>query len=336
MGQAFLSGHARAIASELAVRDNGIATLTTLDGTELCQVAAMQIAADPPLGTVPRKLFLPDGTMFETEDQEGVEAMMGKTRGSLLHELERFQPRLLAFVAILCVAIWLIWRYGLDVLASIAVALTPPILVEQIDRGTIQSLDLTMASPTRLSQDKINEVQEIFADLVNTLNAPHGTEFELLFRSVPGLGPNAFALPGGTIVMTDAFVRQFPDQDVLAGVLGHELGHAVGQHGLKQFYRSLGIFVLIAFLSGDTGPILEDVLLEGNVLLSLSFSRAHERQADAFGIRLSRDAGYDPAGLKIFFDEVAGRNVEAPKWLSSHPPSAERSKAIDGLVDALE
>ena len=135
-----------------------------------------------------------------------------------------------------------------------------------------------MASPSKLESDDQERVEEIFATMRAALSEDEQEhDFKLLFRSMPRVGPNAFALPGGTIVMTDQFVNRFPQEDVLAAVIGHEMGHVVEQHGLRQTYRSLSIAVLIAFLAGDVGAFLEEIILEGSVLLSLSFS-SHMRR----------------------------------------------------------
>ena len=305
-------------------------------GTVIGGAPLSQIEVDWPIGRQPRKLTLPDGTVFETDDHETIGQIVGTSAATELHKWEAFHPRLLGFVLACVVGVWIIYRYGLDILVAGAVALTPPPLVAQIDKGTMQVIDFQMAEETLLDTTDQARVEDIFANLLPHIEeVPKGTEFRLLFRNMPGMGPNAFALPGGTVVMTDEFVTSFPEEDVLAGVLGHEIGHVVERHGMRQLYRSLTIYILIAMMAGDTGPFLEEILLEGNVLLSLSHSRAHERSADKFGVALTARAGYDPAGLKVFFDEISGRFGEPPRWLSTHPGSNERSADIDGYIEAL-
>ena len=129
-------------------------------------------------------------------------------------------------------------------------------------------------------------------------------------------------------------VTVFDNEDVIAGVLAHEIGHVVEDHGLRQLYRSVGFYVLVALIAGDTGPILEDVLLEGGVLLSLSYSREHERAADAFGLRLADRAGYDPAGLLKFFASLPDARDTQSGWMSTHPASGERVEAIEEYIEA--
>lgn len=306
------------------------------DGVVIGGAPLSQIEVDWPIGRQPRKLTLPDGTVFETDDHEGIGQIVGQSAATELHRWESFHPRLVGFVLACALGVWIIYRYGLDILVAGAIALTPPVLVEQIDKGTMQVIDFQMAEESQLDATDQARAEDIFATLIPHIEeVPEGTNFRLLFRDMPGMGPNAFALPGGTVVLTDEFVTQFSEEDVLAGVIGHELGHVIERHGMRQLYRSLTAYILITLMAGETGPFLEEILLEGNVLLSLSYSRAHERSADKFGVGLSHRAGYDPAGLKVFFDKIGETYGEPPRWMSTHPGSKERAADIDGYIEAL-
>lgn len=341
-GHAYAARSSRRQPARLLTREGGEDLIVDIQGEEravLGSARLSEVQVDPPLGRAPRKLTLPDGTVFETEDHDGIEALTGQTRGSLLHHYEGFNARLIGVVAVCLAAAWVLWRYGLDIMASVAIAFTPPVVIEQIDVGSMQAMDFSMAEPSQLTQAQQTEVERIYRQMVRALPADTQEKhsFDLLFRDMPGMGPNAFALPGGTMVITDAFVERFPQPDVLAGVLGHEIGHVVEEHGLKRLYRSLSLYLLIAFLAGDTGPILEDVILEGNLLLSLSFSREQETAADKFGLALAKEAGFDPGGLKVFFRTMGDLygDREPAQWMSTHPNSAERVKAIDAFIDEL-
>ena len=308
------------------------------DGDRISTAPLAELRIDPPLGSAPRKLKFPDGAVFETQDHHEVEALTGDTRGSILHRYERFSPGLIGVVLACVAAAWVIYRYGLEIMVAAAIAATPAALIEEIDAGTLQTIDFTMAEPSQLSEDDKAKVEKIYQRLVRTLPQQVQDErsFDLLFRDMPGMGPNAFALPGGTMVMTDAFVEDFGSPDVIAGVLGHEIGHVVEDHGLKRLYRSLALYLLITLIAGDVGPILEDIVLEGNVLLSLSFDRDQEREADEFGLTLAHAARFDPHGLKQFFEALQQEyGAEPPQWMSTHPSHASRIEAIETFIEGL-
>lgn len=326
-GRAYLARTSNQVEASLEI-DASTATLKDAAGVTLTMCPAQDLQVDAPLGRADRRITLPDGTLFETPDHQAVAALTGQRSSDILHSAERFGPRLIYVTVAAILGVLAVWRFALPVLVWAAVALTPQPLRDAMDVGTLQAFDRTMASPTTLDQARQSEVQAIFENLISNLDTPSPDDFRLHFRSVPHIGPNAFALPGGTIVITDALVQRFPDEDVIAAVLGHELGHVVEDHGLTQLYRSLGIFVLISLIAGETGPILEDVILEGGVILSLQYSRKHEAAADTFGLTLTERAGYDPAGLIAFFEALPDSKVEDTSWEATHPASGARIKAI--------
>ncbi len=228
----------------------------------------------------------------------------------------------------------LIWRWGLDLLVALAVALTPAGLAETIDDGHVAFIDQVMAVPSALDDGQRESVRLVFRNIVSVAPEPPHGPYTLLFRDITGVGPNAFALPGGTIIVTDALVRTFPDPDVIAGVLGHEIAHVTEQHGLKRVYRSIGTFLLVALIAGDVGPIVEDMLLEGALLLSLARSRDQELEADRIGIGLAFDAGYDPVALVHLFEHLSHAS-DVPSWLSTHPALDERVPAVRRTADRI-
>ena len=333
-GRAYAAGRSRGEVAELRVA-NGRLELVGADGRRLAGAARGDLRFDAPIGSAPRRATLPDGTLFETGDHDAVAKLTGPSAGGLLHRAERFHPWL-ALVVLACLgAGWLVWRYALDLVVVAAVALTPQPLVTAIDRGALRSVDMALAAPTTLPDTTRAEAEAVFRRLVAALDPEDraGRDFRIEFRDMPRIGPNAFALPGGTVVVTDALLSRFGSADVRAGVLAHEIGHVVEEHGLRQLYRSLGISALVSLMAGETGPVLEEILLEGNVLLALPYSRAHERRADAFGLGLADAAGYDPAGLLRFFERLDDGDA-VPAWTSTHPSSAERIAAIRAWVAA--
>ncbi|MCY4179389.1 MAG: M48 family metallopeptidase [Litoreibacter sp.] len=343
-GEAYRPNSSARLAGQLVTRpalhtDDVHVDILDEDGLVVTGAPLSEITVDPVLGRSARRMHFPDGALFTSEDHDAIAVLTGRGAGETLHKWEAFHPRLIGVVVALVFSCFLLWRYGLDLLVGAAIALTPPIVIEQIDRGSLGTIDRVMgAEETQLSAEEQARIQGIFDDLLAELSEDERAEhnFNLNFRDMERIGPNAFALPGGTILMTDQFVEMFPGDDTIAGVLGHEIGHVVDQHGLQQTYRALGLYVLIGFLAGDTGPLLDEVLLEGNLILSLRFSREHEREADEYAVQLADAAGYDPAGLLEFFEVVSDLGAEPVEWLSTHPNSSERVKQIEGYIEALE
>ena len=200
--------------------------------------------------------------------------------------------------------------------------MTPPPLVAAIDTGVMQAVDQVhdRAQPAecRQTRPKFRTISTGFWR--RWVPPPKITTTGLEFRRFPGMGPNAFALPNGHDCGDRRSGKRRVSTDAMAGVIGHEIGHVAEQHGLTQIYRSLGTFVLIGMMAGDTGPVLEQVLLEGNLILSLSYSRQHELAADRFGVDLARPGpGSTPTACRISSTLLEQEFGDQKTWTGSAP-----------------
>ncbi len=138
---------------------------------------------------------------------------------------------------------------------------------------------------------------------------------------------NAFALPGGRIVFFRELIDQAESPDEVAGVLAHEMGHVSRRHGTQALLRSLGLQVLFGLLLGDLGEGLFGSL--GAAMLSFSYTREAEAEADAVALDLLEDAGIRADGLAAFFRRLAETGWELPaalQLLSTHPSHDARAR----------
>ena len=149
---------------------------------------------------------------------------------------------------------------------------------------------------------------------------------------------NAFALPGGHVVVFRGLIDQARTSDEVAGVLGHELTHVQLHHPTKAMIRAIGFIGLFQALSGGTpGQLAGDALV-------MSQSRDAERAADAGALTLLDHAGISPAGLADFFRRLMVSHDKKPKsstdqlldtvggFLATHPGHAERLSSIEAAA----
>ncbi|PYB77453.1 MULTISPECIES: M48 family metallopeptidase [Rhizobium] len=290
------------------------------------------------IGRVPRRIVFPDGSMFEAGDNDAIDGWLKRHgRTGIIHEVERFHPRLLAFVAAIILLSFAIYRYAVPALVEIAVVVTPPAVTEWMASGTLLSLDKAVFSPSDLPEEKKNEIRSAFNEV-----AAHSVRgvasYNLNFRKGGVIGPNAFALPDGTLVITDELITLTDgDMDMIVGVLAHEIGHVERDHSLRQLYRAAGTAGLIMLIAGDVGSAGEDILTNGAALVSLSYSRDAESEADRISVELMAKAGRDPRAIGRFFarlEEKLGVDSET-SFISTHPGTAERRQAIEDYVKSL-
>jgi Zn-dependent protease with chaperone function len=161
-----------------------------------------------------------------------------------------------------------------------------------------------------------------------------GSRFQYEFHVAENTAINAFALPGGVIVVHTGLIRAARRPEELAGVLAHEVQHVELRHSLKAVIKESGLRGLWAAVSGDLGGTLAGQAAVK--LSSLRFSRDAEREADMRGFEALVRQDIDPQGMVDFFGTM-GREAGAspPAWLSTHPASEARQQQLRAMREAL-
>jgi predicted Zn-dependent protease len=157
------------------------------------------------------------------------------------------------------------------------------------------------------------------------------------FHVVNMTEPNAFALPGGYVYVTRGLLVLVNNEDELAGVVGHEIGHVAARHSVQKISKQGPVAAVFGIVSGVTGwiPIVGNVVGGvGDLTQSLMFApydRSQETEADRVGQDIAAKAGWDPAGLPIFLTTL-GREVDLttkgghkPSFFDSHPATPDRA-----------
>jgi predicted Zn-dependent protease len=150
------------------------------------------------------------------------------------------------------------------------------------------------------------------------------------FRSVrSGTGINAFALPGGTIMVLDGLVAASGSDDQVLAVLAHELGHVALRHPIRRATQGVGLGLMAGLLWGDISSVAANVPA---VVGLLNYSRDEEREADAFAVKVLTENGLDAQPLIDMFETFerihGGRAAAMPGFLSSHPSTPDRIEQL--------
>lgn len=139
---------------------------------------------------------------------------------------------------------------------------------------------------------------------------------------------NAFALPGGYIVVFTGLMKKAENPEEVAGVLAHELNHVLQRHGLERIVKQLGFVAVVSIVLGNQqglGGVMKQLGVE---LMTLKFGRAQETEADLNGLQLLHRARIDPSGMITFFQRLAEKDAGRVEWLSTHPMSSARADRL--------
>ncbi|WPZ13351.1 M48 family metallopeptidase [Nitratireductor rhodophyticola] len=334
-GRYFPPGSSRAVAASLA---GGPGRLALKREDEPQAQAVVLMSVSDPLAGVPRKLTFADGGVFEAPLEADVDGFLN-TGGSFFARLTRLEANLglVAAAAVVTVGlVFAIYRFGIPLLASGAAAITPPPIVAAMDRGTLETVDRVVFSPSELDEGRKQELQAMFDELAGFADDA-GPALKLQLRRGGAIGANALALPGGTIVVTDELVALAASDDEIAGVIAHEIGHVRERHSLQQIYRVLGIGFMVGLIGGDASQLVDDVVTQASALQTLVYSREFETHADLYSVALMARAGRDPLAFVDLLDRIvrAVGGSDETGWLATHPGTKDRREAVRKRVEEL-
>ncbi len=205
-----------------------------------------------------------------------------------------------------------------------------------IAKGLDESLGSLMRTQIRATQKVVEtpRVKKGFAVIAKRLAGAlpgsaaeteglKGRSFEVIVLQSPEI--NAFTLPGNTICVDSGLIRQLNSAEEMAGVLGHEVSHAVNRDPLAMLARRIGMAALLNAVSGgQAGAILGDV---AQTMVDVRYGREAEDRADEFSVRLLARAGIAPGAFADALERIRDSEPKAPgllKYIDPHSPIDER------------
>lgn len=323
----YLDGYSSApVEAQLEFGADGVVRVHGL--AEPVAVPLAEVGISDRIGNITRRVSFPGGAVFETQDNDAVDragaAHQVSRVAAAVHWLENRWPVALGSLAAVVLVSIAFLRWGVPAVADWAADVLPPATDQAIGAGSLDVLDRVAFSASELPAERQEELRTRFAHMTDDLEDGHRYQLEL--RHGDAIGPNAFALPSGIVVMTDELVELSKSDDELAAVLAHEIGHVRGRHALRNLLQAAGVSAIALALLGDVSSI-SGLLSAAPALLHAKHSRDFEREADTFAKQWLREHQIAESN----FDAILCRMSEAHKaprgmdFLSSHPATEERA-----------
>ena len=310
----------------------------TATGTVVERTPLRNTKLSEPLDHAPRIVVLPTGATIEVSDADAAfatELVDAGVEAPLAVRLQARWPAVVVALALIVSGIVALYVKGLPVAAHWVAFALPPRLEARMGEQLMTALDRYYVRPSELDEAQRARIRDRFNRAAAAM-VPDAT-YRLEFRSAGKSGINAFALPGGTIVLLDGLVKFVGSEDAVLGVLGHELGHAVHRHSMRQLVHSLAGGTIVSLLWGDFSGAASGVPL---ALGMMAYSRDFEREADDFAVRLLRAQGVPARPLYEFFAKVQALESQTGindrfTFMSSHPSTRERRERLERLSHGL-
>lgn len=289
------------------------------------------------LGSAPRLLHFPGGGHCEVSDHTAIEALLsaaGHRPRSLVSRLEAGWRYAAVAIVLFIAFAFAAYRWGLPWAAQLAANRIPYATAHILDVQTLRTLDREeVLTPSHLSAQRRQALQAKFAKLRKGPGLP---AWPLEFRNSEAIGANAFALPGGAIVITDQLIALAANDEEILAVLAHESGHVAERHPLRQLLQSSAVGLALGWYFGDVSSL---IAAAPTLLLQTSYSRDFERRADHYAAVTLHENGMPAKRLADMLRRLEashrgskkGKKEEEPKvleLLSTHPETEERIRAM--------
>ncbi len=224
-----------------------------------------------------------------------------------------------------------LYLWGIPALAAFVASRVPVSWEERLGRSIVTHLVL----PAMRCTDKTRT--RVIDEIITVLTAPLPTSpFTIRVIVVNDSTINAFAVPGGYIVLYRGLLEKTQTAEELAGVLAHELQHIFKHHVTQALIQHVSTGLLLAAITGDTSRATAYGLESARLLGILRYSRQSEEEADAAGMRMLLESGIDPKGMIAFYELLTKSTSETSsilKYLSTHPSTGDRIKNLKSLVE---
>jgi Zn-dependent protease with chaperone function len=302
-----------------------------LSGADVSRSDALErVRLSEPMGQAARLISYADGAHAEVRDHAALARLLQES-GHRDHAFVRwaFDPRMVfAMFAGLLLAGWFAWQVGLPWAARMAAPRVPDEVVSAMSTQALGWLDNRVLTASTLSAQRQQTLRSAF----DALAAGEGSapRHSLQFRHGGRMRANAFALPDGTIIVTDELVDLAGSDDEVLAVLMHELGHVQARHGIRMVLQGSATALFMAWYLGDVSSLLATA---PTALIQSGYSRSMESEADDFAARELVAQGRSPELLVSMLEKLARAHGESGDgddgeghldWLSSHPDTGER------------
>ncbi|HZG00685.1 MAG TPA: M48 family metallopeptidase [Chitinophagales bacterium] len=168
-------------------------------------------------------------------------------------------------------------------------------------------------------------------------NIDFGTDYPIHVTVVQRDELNAFAFPGGRIVVYSKLIEEMNRHEELAALLSHEVAHVKHRHSLRALARNLSGYIFISLLIGDANAVMAVVVDNADMLNRLSFSRSLERHADEDAAQTMQKNNLDIGGMVDLFRTLnEAQGFDVGKFLSTHPLTDERIAYAKAQADRQE
>lgn len=211
---------------------------------------------------------------------------------------------------------------------------------QEVEMGTQYAQQINAQLPI-VSDPEVNRYVSVLGDSIAKLTSRGDLDWH--FFIVDSREVNAFAVPGGFIYVNRGLIERATRMDELAGAIGHEIGHVVRRHSIKQMEKqqnaNIGVTLACVLTRVCESQAAQAAINVGATAVFARYSREDEKEADEEGVRNVVRAGIDPQGMvdlfQVLLDERQQRPAGVEAWFLTHPLEEDRIKDVSAQISQI-
>ncbi len=287
-----------------------------------------ELRVSPRTGAGSRLVAMPDGGQFQCDDNGLLDRLpQDSPSEGIVAWLEQRWGVALGCVVLVALVLFAGHRYGLPAAAE-SIALRIPIESEKnLGEEVLDSMhEFGWLAPSRIDAQRQDRIRARFNDFRR--GQAYEAYLDLQFRHSQAIGANAFALPGGTVVITDDLVELAENDEEVLAILAHEIGHIERRHVMRGLIQDSLVAVAATAVTADAATLTAAVAGLPVVILQSEYSREFEEEADEYSFALLKENGISPSAFADIMERLQARYPDTDNallnFVSSHPATESR------------
>ena len=288
-----------------------------------------------------KSIFLENGSSFVAKEELNAIDLKSLIPQNelILKNLDKFRLKSVLIILLTIIVLVIGYRYLFISFSSTLVYFFPYKWEQKIGEATYKTLSSTILEKSEISKKRKNDIREKSQKIFKHSGLYKNPEIK--FNKSTILGPNALALPGGPIIITDDLIKILKDDETILSIIAHEIAHIKERHSLQRIVEIAGLSSIAWMIFGLDESILEEIVFLGINVWSLKKSRDLEKDADLMALKLLEKSGMSKNSFLIAIEKLTKHyclksNLEKlncmdeikNSWFSTHPTGTERLKYL--------
>jgi predicted Zn-dependent protease len=239
---------------------------------------------------------------------------------------QRTAPIILGLLGLILFGLWAAYVWLFPMITDMVARKVPISYEESMGQDVLRSV----IDVRKIDRKKTKVINEYFKQL--DINTPYKIKITVVNEPVV----NAFALPGGQIVVYTGILKKMNSHEQLAALLAHEFSHVQMRHATRNIFRNLSGYIILSLIIGDMGGVTGTIMQHAEKLTTLSYSRKLEQEADEQGMEILKHNQIDVSGMRSLFEMLKEDDAnDVPKvseLISTHPDLDKRIEAVNDFM----